>query len=133
MNNPKLLRNIDYICLYVSDINESIKFYRDILGLKPSNINEDSITSTWYSFKTGQTILALERDGVRKVGIKTKAENPVLFQFKLKTSEKLSQMNRHLEENGVILADCSKATDYGLITNFSDPDGNKIEIIVNKV
>lgn len=129
MESKPYLKKVAYICLYVSDMSESVKFYRDILGLVPANPQEDTTTSTFYAFKTGETILALERNGVKKNGLKTKAENPVLFQFKAESKEHLEKINTMLEEKAVKLIDKSKPTDYGYITNFCDPDGNKVEIV----
>ena len=122
------LTSIAYICLYVSNMTESIQFYKDILNLEPASLDYNSET-TFYSFKTGETTLALEPNGIKKDGKKTKAENPVLIQFKIATSDELEAINQHLEQNGVILLDRSKQTNYGLITNFCDPDGNKLELI----
>ena len=61
--------------------------------------------------------------------MKTKAENPILLQFRAESKEHLEAMNKSLEEKGVKLFDRSKQTSYGLITNFCDPDGNKLEIL----
>ncbi len=118
-----------YNCLYVANVSESVKFYRDVLGLEPASPNENPETSRWYSFKTGQTVLALERNGVKKNSMKSKAENPILFQFTVDSPDELEKLNQRLESNGVKLLDRSKKTDYGLITNFCDPDGNKLEVI----
>lgn len=129
MNNPKPLKTISCICLYVSDVTESARFYTDVLRLEPANKNEDPATSTWFSFKTGETVLALERNGIKKEGLKTKAENPIILQFNIESQEELEKFNQHLEENAVKLLDRSKQASYGLITNFCDPDGNKLELI----
>lgn len=120
--------SIAFICLYVSNMKESIEFYKDILNLEPTNIHYNPET-TFYSFKTGETTLALEPNGIRKETKKTKAENPILIQFKISSSEELEEINKHLEQYGVALFDRSKQTEYGLITNFCDPDGNKLELI----
>jgi catechol 2,3-dioxygenase-like lactoylglutathione lyase family enzyme len=129
MNKPRSLKIISYICLYVASVAESARFYSEILCLEPANKGENPDTSTWYSFNTGQTILALERNGIRKDSLKTKAENPTLLQFVIESPEELEKFNQHLEENKVELFDRSKQTDYGFITNFCDPDGNKLELI----
>lgn len=118
-----------YTCLYVSNISESVQFYRDILGLEPVNLEEDPENSSFYAFKTGKTVLALEKNGVKKEGLKSKAENPTLLQFAVESPEELVELNKRLESRGVKLLDRSRRTNYGLITNFCDPDGNKLEII----
>lgn len=123
------LKTITYLCLYVSNFRESIEFYKDILGLVPLNPDEDINTSNFYVFKTGETKLAIERKGVRKKELKTKAENPFLLQFQVDSKKELEAMSSQLEKKGVVLIDRSKQEHYGLFTNFCDPDGNKLEII----
>ncbi len=127
--NKVQLNKIDFICLYTSDIVASAQFYRDILGFQPTNPKEDPATSNYYAFNMEEITFALERNGVKKDEKKIKTENPYLLQFKLESKEQLEEMNKWLEGNGVRLYDRTKQTDYGLITNFCDPDGNKLEII----
>jgi len=117
---------IGYICLYVSDLKESIKFYQDILGLE---LDTSVSTDSFFAFKTGNPQLALEKGGVKKDSEKTKAENPVLFQFLADTPEVLEEMNLVLESNGVKLLKRSQTSSWGISTNFLDPDGNKLSII----
>ncbi len=123
-------KSIAYVCLYASNLLESVRFYRDVLGLEPVNSNENPETSHFYAFNTGSTVLALERNGVRKNRLKTKSENPYLLQFRVDSKEELEQVNQRLEKNGIKLLDRSKKTGYGTITNFFDPDGNKLEFIL---
>jgi catechol 2,3-dioxygenase-like lactoylglutathione lyase family enzyme len=52
-NYTPALRTIAYICLYTSDLRESVRFYRDILGLEPTSPNADLDTIDFYSFNTG--------------------------------------------------------------------------------
>lgn len=78
---------------------------------------------------TERTNHSLERNGVRKNEMKTKEENPVLLQFKAESLEQLEEFSKHLEERGVKVFDRLKQTSYGFITNFCDPDGNKVEVI----
>jgi catechol 2,3-dioxygenase-like lactoylglutathione lyase family enzyme len=128
-NYTPALRTIAYICLYTSDLRESVRFYRDILGLEPTSPNADLDTIDFYSFNTGTGRLGLERNGVKQDRIKTVAENPVLLQFKAESQEHLEAMNQHLEAYGITLYDRSTQTSYGTITNFCDPDGNRLEIL----
>ena len=122
-----LLKQIAYVCVYSSNLEDSVQFYREILGLEPTGSKNDD--ADFFSFKTGTTSLAIERNRVRKKGMKTKAENSILLQFKAESKEHLEEINRHLEKNKVKLLARSKVRSYGLITNFCDPDGNKLEIL----
>ena len=120
---------IAYICLYVSDIRESIEFYGSVLELEPLSPGSDAANSDFYAFKTGESILALEPTGSKKGSEKTKAENPYLLQFRADSLDELERMNEQLESKGVIPGTRSQKTSYGTITSFIDPDGNKLEII----
>src|SRR5437773_1537204 len=53
---PIQLRKPDYIVVYVSDMQRSVEFYRDILGL-PLKFT----TPGWSEFETGSVALALHR------------------------------------------------------------------------
>jgi catechol 2,3-dioxygenase-like lactoylglutathione lyase family enzyme len=128
-NYTPALRTIAYICLYTSDLRESVRFYRDILGREPTSPNADLDTIDFYSFNTGTGRLGLEGNGVKQDRMKTVAENPVLLQFKAESQEHLEAMNQHLEAYGITLYDRSTQTSYGTITNFCDPDGNRLEIL----
>ena len=123
------LKSISYICLYTSDLTEAVRFYRDVLGLEPISRNEDPHSSEFYAFNTGTTLFAIEPGGVKKPRMKTKAENPVLLQFRAESIEHLEEINRYLEEKGVKLYDRTRQMTFGLITNFCDPDGNKVEVL----
>jgi catechol 2,3-dioxygenase-like lactoylglutathione lyase family enzyme len=128
-NNTPALRTIAYICLYTSDLRESVRFYRDILGLEPTAPDADLATVGFYAFNTGTGRLGLEGNGVKQGRLKTVAENPVLLQFKAESRAHLEAMNQHLAAHGVTLYDRSTETSYGIITNFCDPDGNKLELL----
>jgi len=52
------LRKPDYLLVYVSDMQRSVAFYRDILGL-PLRFT----TPGWSEFETGSVTLALHRGG----------------------------------------------------------------------
>ena len=113
-----------YICLFCFDIDESLRFYRDILRLKVIHKSEDFI-----SFDTGDIQLAIEPNGYRKEEQKQHNENPYLLQIKVESEAKLEKMNNYLISKGVKLLYKSTKTDYGILTSFLDPDGNQLELI----
>lgn len=124
--NKSLFSKIGYICLYVSDFDASILFYRNGLGLEPDT---KVSTGNFFAFKTGDTQLALERGGFKKTVEKTREENPILLQFRADSPEELEEMNKQLEIHGVYLFKRSQKNSYGMSTNFLDPDGNKLGIV----
>lgn len=121
-----MLKTITHVCLYVANMERSVAFYRDVLGLKPL---PKHTTPNFFAFDAGGVMLGLEPNGVGKKGEKTKAENPVLLQFRADSLDHLENMNRRLESHGVQLTNRSHQMSYGTITNFLDPDGNKLEIL----
>lgn len=121
-----MLKAITHVCLYVADMERSTAFYRDVLGLKPL---PKHTTPNFFAFDAGGVMLGLEPNRVSKNGEKTKAENPVLLQFRADSLEDLEEMNRRLESHNIKLINRSKTMSYGIITNFLDPDGNKLEIL----
>ena len=126
MKEKSLLKKISHICLHVSDFEESVKFYRDVLGLKSI---ADLVTENFYALDAGGVVLGIEPGGVRNTNGKAKTENPILLQFKADSLEDLEEMNKFLEGHEVKLKDRSTKRSYGYITNFYDPDGNKLEVL----
>jgi lactoylglutathione lyase len=55
------LKKLDYIMVMVENMNRSIEFYRDVLGL-PLKFSSDS----WTEFNAGTTTLALHGGGKRQ-------------------------------------------------------------------
>src|SRR5438093_13395458 len=54
-----MFHQIDYVMIIVSDMNRSIRFYKDVLGIPLKFESPD-----WTEFLTGTTTLALHGGGV---------------------------------------------------------------------
>ncbi|MDD5068251.1 MAG: VOC family protein [Candidatus Pacebacteria bacterium] len=117
---------IAYICIFASNFDESIAFYRDVLGLQEI---PERLEKNFHAFKAGSTNIGIERNGTRKDGEKTKAENAVLIQFKARSLDELKKITANLETKNVRFLKKLVETHYGSFTNFLDPDGNKLEIL----
>jgi lactoylglutathione lyase len=52
------LQKLDYVIVYVSDMQRSTNFYRDVLGLSLKFSSPG-----WTEFNTGETTIALHRTG----------------------------------------------------------------------
>jgi lactoylglutathione lyase len=59
---PIAFQQPDYVIVYVSDMQRSVAFYRDVLGL-PVKFTSPG----WSEFQTGSTTLALHRTGEEKL------------------------------------------------------------------
>ena len=58
------VKGVDFVFYNVSDIKKAVKFYKDILGLKPLG----KIGETWAEFDTGNITLAIGKFGPIVVG-----------------------------------------------------------------
>lgn len=115
---------VAYICIYCADLDISMRFYRDVLALPLVRRDPD-----FCQFALQGTSLGLERGGWRKSSQKMPSENPVLLQFRAHSLEQLEAMNCQLEASGVKLLVRSLPLSHGVVTNFLDPDGNKLEVL----
>lgn len=61
---PIAFQQPDYFIVYVSDMQRSVAFYRDVLGL-PLKFTSPG----WTEFQTGSTTLALHMTGSEKVAL----------------------------------------------------------------
>ena len=118
--------DVAYICIFAGNFHESVIFYRDILGLEEDLSRSEE---NFHALKAGATYIGIERNGFRKEGQKTKAENAVLIQFKAHSLEELKKLTEELGTKDVRMLKKIVETHYGTFTNFLDPDGNKLEII----
>ena len=125
-----MFNDISYINLYNKNSEALIAFYRDIVGIDAKDPNADPKTTKWYGFETEGATLAIEKESSRdKIPFSFNRDNPVPIQFRADSLEELQTMSEHLKSKGVaLLAEC-KEKNYGVITNFLDPDGNLLEIL----
>ena len=126
---PQLNWHIGHINLYSKDQPRLVRFYRDVMGLLP--LDDTKGDKRWYGFGTEGTIFALEPISNRNSYTwKYNENNPVLLQFLARDEEELEAIHQHLERQGVQLLRRSEQRSYGKITNFLDPDGNVLEILL---
>ena len=74
---PITFDDLAYICLYCAQLDDSIRFYHDVLGLRIERNDPD-----FCQLALGATKLGLEPGGWRKATQKGWTENPVLLQFR---------------------------------------------------
>ena len=115
---------IAYICLFCSDLERSIAFYHNVLGLAIEGHDPE-----FCKLSTIGVSLGLEPGGSGVDRQKTRAENPLLLQFAAASPAALATMTAHLEAHGVPIKERCRAMPYGMITAFLDPDGNRLEIM----
>lgn len=119
-----------YVNLLSNNHEELIKFYDNVVGLKPLEPDADASAEKWYGFDTGHTQFAIEPMSNRdKYTIDYNKGNPTLIQFKVNSKDELEKWTQKLEESGVTIGQRVLEKSYGTVTTFVDPDGNLIELL----
>lgn len=114
---PAMIDGINHITFSIADVERTIAFYRDVLGLSP--------IASWSNgayFTAGSTWLAFKKEAHR--GNKTPAlYNHVAFNVPARDFDSLS--GKILQSGAKIW---QRNTTEGQSLYFFDPDGNKLEI-----
>ncbi|MCI0560842.1 MAG: VOC family protein [Nitrososphaera sp.] len=105
------------VILLVSDMENSVKFYRDTLGLPMKTKSKD-----WTEFFSNNTVLALH-PAKKKSGIKTGAGMLVGFEV-----SDLDSTVKRLTEKRVKFYKKPKQEPFGKHAIIKDPDGHLISI-----
>ena len=118
------IKELGHVVLYVTDLERSANFYRDVLGF-----NEITRTKTMAVFSSGRTHHELL---LIQVGGKARAKGiePGLYHigFKIGNSpEDVKKAYRELKEKGVTIVGTGDHTVTHSIY-ILDPDGNELEL-----
>jgi lactoylglutathione lyase len=118
-----LFAQIDYLVVGVSDMQRSIRFYRDVLGLSLSSESED-----WTEFQTGKTKLALHitsKKGVSTGGDIVAGTSQISFEV-----PDIDKIYRELQAKGVrfVMAPQAREGEGIKLAKCLDPDGFTISI-----
>ena len=131
------IHELDHIVLNVADVNRSLKFYTDVLGLPGERVAEFQEKKVGFPSVriNDRTIIDLfpekdEPSGTRKTGEKTQGN---LNHFCMVISkEDFANIVEYLKERGVQVRQgpISRWGARGRATSvyFLDPDGNEIEL-----
>jgi len=118
--------------LYVADLNRSVAFYRDVLGL---GLAEEFEADRGAAFFAGSGILLLFRaDVTRQKGILPAhgSTGPGHVAFRVKPSE-LNTWRKRLQECGVEIEREVSFNGQPPSIYFRDPDGNSLELAVPSI
>ena len=120
-----MFKQVDYLMIGVSDMNQSVEFYKDILGM-PLKFR----TNEWTEFQTGETTLALHLSKPR-IASTTAQEGLVAgtssMGFNVSDLEKTYQELR--SKNVRFVMEPKMREDEGIkLAVFLDPDGLEISI-----
>jgi catechol 2,3-dioxygenase-like lactoylglutathione lyase family enzyme len=112
------LGSLDHVYYWVSNMDRSVQFYRDVVGLELARRDDDN----WAELGSGPVRVALHgtKDGLpAETGGATVA-------FRV---EDLDRTRASLGAQGVAFVHEGEVEGYGRFALFPDPDGNLIEVI----
>ncbi|MFQ5733906.1 MAG: VOC family protein [Planctomycetaceae bacterium] len=110
---------LGHAIVFVSDMDRSVRFYRDVLGF---SLRFDS--PDWTEFDTGGTTLALHVAGHEPAGETPHASSPPgRCQIGMQVDD-LDAFHEHLTQHGVPCLRPPTVEEFGVkLANYADPDG----------
>src|SRR5262250_295825 len=124
------LRKIGHVVLNVSDLDASVRFYTELLGLRVSDRYPDSMVPGGMIFLRCNT----DHHGVALVGGAQKSGGSSLnhFAFEVGGLDEVFRARAWLREHGVpIVFEGRRRAGCQVAVEFTDPDGNNLEIYWN--
>jgi catechol 2,3-dioxygenase len=124
------LRKLGHVVLNASDLEASVRFYTEVLGLQVSDRYPDSMVPGGMVFLRCNT----DHHGVALVGGATKSERGSLnhFAFEVGTLDEVFRARAWLRKHGVPLHfEGRRRAGCQIAVEFQDPDGNNLEIYWN--
>ena len=127
---PFHLRKIGHVVLNVSDLEASVRFYTELLGLEVSDRYPDSMVPGGMVFMRCST----DHHGVALVGGAARTERTSLnhFAFEVGSLDEVFRARAWLRKHGVpVHFEGRRRAGCQIAVEFVDPDGNNLEIYWN--
>ena len=124
------LRKLGHVVLNASDLEASVRFYTEVLGLQVSDRYPDSMVPGGMVFLRCNT----DHHGVALVGGAPKSERSSLnhFAFEVGTLDEVFRARAWLRKHGVPMHfEGRRRAGCQIAVEFQDPDGNNLEIYWN--
>ena len=121
------LRKLGHVVLNVTDLEASVRFYTEVLGLSISDRYPDSMVPGGMVFMCVST----DHHGVALVGGASKLERSTLnhFAFEVGSPDEVFRARAWLRKHDVpIVFEGRRRAGCQLAIEFRDPDGNNLEI-----
>jgi catechol 2,3-dioxygenase-like lactoylglutathione lyase family enzyme len=123
---PVEIAGLDHLVLTVSDVEAAVRFYRDVLGMRPVSVGNGR-----WALRFGQTKINLHQAG-DEVAPHAAAPTRGSADLCLVSATPLDEVRAHIEGAGVAieLGPVARTGAIGPITSLylRDPDGNLLEI-----
>src|SRR4029453_13741687 len=124
------IRKLGHVVLNVTDLEASVRFYTEVLGLPISDRYPDSMVPGGMVFMRCNA----DHHGVALVGGAKKGERSSLnhFAFEVATLDEVFRTRAWLRKHGVpIVFEGRRRAGCQIAVEFQDPDGNNLEISWN--
>jgi catechol 2,3-dioxygenase len=124
---PFDIRKLGHVVLNVTDLEASVRFYTEVLGLQVSDRYPDTMVPGGMVFMRVST----DHHGVALVGGASKTEKTTLnhFAFEVGSPDEVFRARAWLSKHGVpIHFEGRRRAGCQLAVEFRDPDGNNLEI-----
>ncbi len=121
------LRKLGHVVLNVTDLEASVRFYTDVLGLQVSDRYPDSMVPGGMVFMRCNA----DHHGVALVGGAKKSDRTSLnhFAFEVATLDEVFRTRTWLRKHRVpIVFEGRRRAGCQIAVEFQDPDGNNLEI-----
>ncbi len=120
-----MVKGLAHVCFRVRDLDASVAFYRDVLGLQTAFAfrREDGQKFGQYFHVGGRTFLEL----FRADRVDPRPEHPGYSHFCLEVDD-IRATVKSLEGREVEVSPVVKGSDHSWQAWLSDPDGNRIEL-----
>jgi catechol 2,3-dioxygenase-like lactoylglutathione lyase family enzyme len=121
------LRKLGHVVLNVTDLEASVRFYTDVLGLQVSDRYPDSMVPGGMVFMRCNA----DHHGVALVGGAKKSDRTSLnhFAFEVATLDEVFRTRTWLRKHGVsIVFEGRRRAGCQIAVEFQDPEGNNLEI-----
>ena len=125
----KFITGVNHFGLSVADLDESIEFYQNILGLEMSEKRE---TDAFFQISASSVIALLQYPGGREkfdanMRPEKKGKAFTHYGFEAPSAEAVFEFEKHLIKNGVEITKKAYERWDGASLYFSDPNGHTLE------
>jgi catechol 2,3-dioxygenase-like lactoylglutathione lyase family enzyme len=119
-----MVKGIAHVCFVVSDLERSIRFYRDALGMTPAFDfrNESGRRTGLYLHAGSRTFIELFE------GQSSQPKDPASFRHVCLEVEDVETAVKRIRQAGIEASDAKLGRDHSFQAWLADPDGNHIEI-----
>jgi predicted enzyme related to lactoylglutathione lyase len=112
-----MVKDIAFVAYSVNDVPRAVAFYRDVIGLKPS---ETSFGDGWVEFDVGQTTFGIGNGN--SIGIVPGTQFSAAFEV-----DDVAAMRDSLVKQGVEASEVMESP-VCFTTFVTDPDGNRFAL-----